>query len=587
MKKSQQKPSKLVECTKSIAQSERSKWPGNHQASAVIAAAQDNTALTLPDPIAGTTLPRGAWYSLFNQLAMDDLARFSRTCTSTNILFKEYLNDEMGARHRLLFLEIIPIHLLFSGERRAMQLNYQLLLKLHRISPAIFNELYKMPANAAWPLAAICGDINWLVQNLGEELLREFATNEMTVLHYLVFGGQHLCIEYLLNNHLVSHTQLQADQMRMIYYAALGGNEATLSYLSQQLRFDLTQMLHINLDRFNILQPLAAGGHIKLLQGYLEHQKLKIAEGATRVNSLFMTAASEGHFEVCDLLKNSYQENPTQKNRCNQTQAHFAAQYGDLKRLQALFLQNTMLQTQEDSHGLTPFDYCIVGGHLKLLEKLIFAKDITHRQICDYLLDSYLHLACQYRQTHLLEPLVRKYRIPVGKLNKYNRSAFFYCAMSGSLACFNKLRELDNTVSPLTLDRFEISLYFQAIQSGQMFFLEQLIAIFGPLSPDSTDQVKNTLAHFAFKSFSRYVVNHIYNNFNDNVCITNALDEYPINSAAKTITHENYSYAWPFIKEVTAFYQPNILDYQPQVGKPLRQLAREQKVELFDEKNTM
>jgi len=586
MKKSEQSPKRpgLVARAKLAVSTIKSKVSRQRNAS-LAAAALPEIAEPRPElALSGIMLPRGAWYSLFRNFEMGDLARFSRSCRGANVLYKDYLQDEIGARQVILFQGIVPKHLLLSAEKRGIKLNYRLLRKLSRISPAVFNELHKLPASAPWPLAAICGDIQWLQQHLAEELLSKFSIDEMQVLHYMAFGGQYKSVEYMLSNHLVTPQELAADQKRIIYYAALGGDEDTLNYLSQQHKFDLTQQLQLNLDRFNILQPLAAGGHLKLLWAYIEHHRLRIADAVTHVNNLFMTAASQGHFEVCDFLTASHQENPMQKNICNQTLAHFAARYGDLPRLIKLLLLEPALQTLEDSHALTPFDYCIVGGHLKMLEFLVFDRDITHRRIDSSRQDSYLHLACQYRQVHLIEPLVKKYHIPVDIQNVFQQTPLTYCAFSGSWECANKLLQLAPKINPLGLDQHEMSIHFHAVEYGQIFFLEQVIKTFGGLNPKSKDGANNTPLHFAFKSFSRFVVRYIHNNFCDDVCVINNRRDYPINFAAISINNENFSQAWPFILAVAKFYTDEIMDYTPTHGKSIRRLAEEQNVvELFED----
>jgi len=500
----------------------------------------------------GVQLNKDVWSVIFKSLSVADLSRFARSCKAGLMLFRDYKTKPGWIRHMHLFAARVPTHLMLSAERKGVKLKYDLLQRLSISAPELFRELGKMPESVCWPLAAMCGDHEWLIKNLKDELLTATDVNGKSVIDYLMFGGHKGSIDYLLDNSYIDEEYLKKNRYTILFHAAWGGDEATLTHFIKVLKFDVSKCFYLrSLTSENILYPLVAGGHLTLFKHYSKFAKLKFAN--TVVYNLFMTAARFGHFQICDYLEQHKNQSPTQASKyTKQTQVHFASFYGDIERLERLFKMNSTLEKSEDCDERTFLHYALMGGQKKILEKYgdsFVMKYLTFKKNKE----SFLHDAVFCPNAHLIKPLIDTYELDKNAKSADGFTPLFNCSTYGSWRAFCTLYDImsppikkskrrpwqkarngkkkesskperklklrsklfqskNKNVEPLCLS-LELScgndgrtMRMNALSHGQLYFLEQFNARFGELDIDSKDNLGNGIAHYLLKSNSWFVV---------------------------------------------------------------------------------
>lgn len=450
------------------------------------------------------TLTRDGFFSVLNRLSLGDIAAIRSTCRAAKGAFDKYLEQGLQltreqAPHFYTLLDqgIVPIHLVIAARQAGVRVDYQKLITLSHICPSLFIELRKLPSRCVWPIAAMSGDANWLLNNLGDRIFEARDNINAGVLSYVLFSGDLPCLKKLQEKAPNFDSAFTDQQNDIVYFSGLNGSEEILNFISVDKDLDIGQPLKRCDEKHNIFYPLIAGGHKETIDT-LKSAGMTMLNGSKNLTPLFIVAAENFHFKLCEAISFMMPALHRQTNPQGRTIAHFVAM-SDTDKSSVKWLAKSLeeLSSKKDNFGKCPADYTRIDS----------------QQYFDGRCASTLDAA-----------RTGSWRTFIGMC-------------SGNI-------ENNEKKAVLTF----------AAQNGQLYFIEKFITKFGRECLNAVDEMNNPITLYLLLSRNAYAVEYMCKKFNLDMLQKNAAGNTPLFQFALQCDKED----WSFIIELAKRFDESL-----------------------------
>lgn len=505
-------------------------------------------------------VPTVVWHGpVFKYLNMTDLARFSRVSRCAYHTVKSFEQTPMWYRRKLLAENLVPEHLIVAAELAGIQVQYDTLYRLSHTAAHIFFDLHRMPVSDPWPMAAMCADVKWLNEQYPHhQWLQLTDATRVSAVDYLAFAGKFRILKKLK---LDANSLNPFQRANLMYFAALGGDPVTIGSVKKLLSYKTIEPIKCLLKEHpSILFILSEGGHLELLQYYLKTwpKNCKID-----YEQLALTAAEHGHFGVYDFIAAAHKVPTNAQNWKRQMIAHFAAQFGDVDRLEKLQQKDPSTMRAEDTQHQTPLHYACMGGQLAVLRQFSDVK--TMSSVTKTYKESHLHYAMLKKQTTLIKPLIDDYKNCPTSANLIKRTPLHNCAIAGGWDAFKTLLTLCDKGFLESLQQPKVILL--AVDYMQMAFVDQYLATY-----PASEELFLELACSTMKTMSIFVVKHMVDKHDVQLRLTNDAGQTPLHLVANDIVKKRFVHLMPFIQQVIEEFGIDLIDIADNNGKTVRQI---------------
>lgn len=483
-------------------------------------------------------LPLGVWGLIFDKLSWSDGTKLAKTAKGANERWRHFqFATQAGCRRLLIARHIIPAEVFDSAIQKGVAIDYVLLLRIHHIAYYIVEGLATLTPEEIWPIAALCGDQKWLVENVSrDEFDNLMDMHGYTVFEYLAIAGHIADMQILYEHKYISKAALLKHYSAMLEYAAFGGSEKAITKLK-------------GTKNPLCLPKLLQGGHLTLALK-LFAEEIKAKKESAEINAINLAAAQHGHFTVCDYLEKELGASSTTVDpEWGHCQVHFAARFNDLPRVKKL-LQNSGSKTgPKDKSGKLPVHYAALGG---AATTLVYLLKLSLETVQGNLLDNSnpLSLVVRRGDVELASKLVSEFNLDPRLIDKRDQTLLFCAALSGDWQAFVNMRDRFNIVNKPNKTR--TTTFMTAIVNARARFVEQYLRHYGKAVLDEKDIFGNGIGFYILDIKNFRKAKYFLEKYDVDLNCLNLVGRCPLFAfavALKTNDKDKWSYIAAIAKE--------------------------------------
>ncbi len=141
-----------------------------------------------PNVIKEIPLPKDLWNRhILSRVPEESLRLFAEAYQSSPNIFNDFYNDSFN------FKQFNPLPLFMQAKKDGVNINVPLLHQLCSKPKAYLTmQALHFETNASWVIAALCGDIKWLLDKFGENFISQstqYKEYQRNILFFLTFSG--------------------------------------------------------------------------------------------------------------------------------------------------------------------------------------------------------------------------------------------------------------------------------------------------------------------------------------------------------------------------------------------------------------